>query len=750
MTFRITPGRRWGALLLAVATATALAAATAPAAFAAPAEGTIRHAGGATAVADSYIVVFKDLSVSASAVSDRATAVADRFGGRVARTYQHALRGFEVAGTAAMARRIAGDPSVAYVEQNHRAYTTDTQSPTPSWGLDRIDQRALPLNNSYSYPSTGSGVRAYIVDTGIRFTHTTFGGRAVSGFDAIDGGAADDCDGHGTHVAGTVGGSTYGVAKGVTLVAVRVLDCAGSGTYGQVVAGIDWVTGDHDPGELAVANMSLGGPADSALNTAVANAVADGVSFAVAAGNDNADACGGSPSSAPTAITVAATGGAQGGAGGNDARASFSSYGSCVDIFAPGVNITSSTITSDTSSDSWDGTSMATPHVAGAAALVLAQNPAFTPQQVRDYLVDNGTTGVVTNPVGSPNVLLYVVNAPPPAHDFSISVSPTAGSTDPGGAVTATVGTTITAGSAQSITLTASGLPASISASFSPPSVTSGGSSTLTISAGTSTPSGTYPVTITGTGTFATHTATYTLTVNGPPGCSATNGTDATIPDGSMVESTITISGCAGSASAASTVEVHIVHTFQGDLVVSLVAPDGSVYVLHNRTGAGADNIDQTYSVDLSSEVANGTWRLRVQDAAAADVGYLNSWTLNLAGGGGPVICTGANGTDLTIPDGSTAESVIALSTCAGNASAASTVEVHIVHTYQGDLVVSLVAPDGSVYVLHNRTGGSADNIDQTYTVNLASEARNGNWRLRVQDAALVDTGYLNSWRLTL
>jgi len=632
MTFRFRSGRRrGGALLIAVATATALAAAMAPPAFAAPDEATIRHAGGATAVTDSYLVVFKDLSVSASAVSDQADTVADRFGGQVVRTYRHALRGFEVAGNATMARKIAADPTVAYVEQNHRVHTTGTQTPTPSWGLDRIDQRALPLNNSYSYPTTGGGVRAYIVDTGIRFSHTAFGGRAVSGFDAIDGGAADDCDGHGTHVAGTVGGSTYGAAKAVTLVAVRVLDCEGGGTYGQVIAGIDWVTGDHDPGELAVANMSLGGPAASTVNTAVANAIADGVSFAVAAGNDDWDACESSPASTPTAITVAATGGAQGGSGGNDARASFSNYGSCVDIFAPGVNITSSTINSDTSSDSYDGTSMASPHVAGAAALVLAQNPSFTPQQVRDSLVSNGTTGVVTDPAGSPNVLLYVVNAPPPEHDFAITVAPTAGSTDPNGSVTATVGTAITAGTAQTVALAASGLPAGASASFSPPSVTSGGSSTLTISTGTSTPTGTYPVTITGTGTYATRTATYTLTVNGPPGCSATNPTDVSIPDSSTVESTITISGCAGNGSASSTVEVHIVHTFQGDLVVSLLAPDGSSYVLHDRTGGATDNIDQTYPVDLSGETRNGTWRLRVQDAALLDAGYLNSWKLTLS-----------------------------------------------------------------------------------------------------------------------
>jgi len=192
---------------------------------------------------------------------------------------------------------------------------------------------------------------------------------------------------------------------------------------------------------------------------------------------------------------------------------------------------------------------------------------------------------------------------------------------------------------------------------------------------------------------------------------------------------------------------VHIVHTFRGDLVVSLIAPDGSAYVLLNRSGGSADNVDQTFTVNLSSEVANGTWRLRVQDAAALDTGFINSWTLNLVGS---PVCTGSNQTDIQIPDLSTVESPIAISGCSGNASATSTVEVHIVHTWRGDLVVSVVAPDGSAYVLLNRSGGSADNVDQTFTVNLSSEVRNGTWRLRVQDAAAADTGFINSWTLTL
>ncbi|WP_117211596.1 S8 family peptidase [Allorhizocola rhizosphaerae] len=473
----------------------------------------ILRAGGPTAVADSYIVVFKDTAVSRLSVAGKANELANRVGGKARHTYSHALRGFEINTTEAKARQLASDPAVAYVEQNHTVKLADTQTPVPSWGLDRIDQRNLPLNNSYTYPANGSGVRVYVIDTGIRFTHTDFGGRAVTGFDAIDGGSADDGHGHGTHVAGTVGGTAFGVAKGVTLVGVRVLNNQGSGTNAQVIAGIDWVTGDHDPGELAVANMSLGG-AGTALNAAVTNSIADGVSYAVAAGNESTDACTRTPASTPNAITVGAT-------DSGDNRASFSNFGTCLDIFAPGVSITSAWIGSDTATNTISGTSMASPHVAGAAALVLAQNPSFTPQQVRDSLFNNATNNVVGNPgSGSVNKLLFVVNGPP-GNDFSIAVSPASGTTPQGGSVTATVSTATTSGSPQTVTFSAGGLPSGATASFNPPSVTSGGSSTLTIQTSASTPPGSYPVTITGTAASGSKSTTFTLVVTGPGGCSS-------------------------------------------------------------------------------------------------------------------------------------------------------------------------------------------------------------------------------------
>jgi subtilisin family serine protease len=388
-------------IVVGLAALTMLAAATPIAA--AERVGPIRNAGGADAVADSYLVVFKDSSVGPARVGATARTLTGRHGGAVARTYAAALRGFEVRANATAAARIAGDPSVAYVEQNRIVRISSSQPNPPSWGLDRIDQRNLPLDNSYTYPNTAGTVHAYIIDTGLRFSHSDFGGRATSGYDAVDGGAADDCNGHGTHVGGTVGGSAYGVAKAVQLVGVRVLNCEGSGSMSQVIAGIDWVTANAI--KPAVANMSLGGLPSYAMDTAVRNSINSGVTYALAAGNDyGGDACNTSPARTVEGITVGST-------TATGARSSFSNIGTCVDIFAPGSSITSDWWLSDTATYTISGTSMATPHVTGAAALVLAANPGWSPQRVRDYLVNGATNGVVADPgAGSPDKLLYVVN----------------------------------------------------------------------------------------------------------------------------------------------------------------------------------------------------------------------------------------------------------------------------------------------------------------------------------------------------
>jgi subtilisin family serine protease len=317
--------------------------------------------------------------------------------------YTAALNGFAGSMSDAARSGLLRDARVARVEPDGIATTQTTQSGA-TWGLDRLDQRALPLSGTWTYGNTGSGVTAYIIDTGILYSHSEFGGRATKGYDAVTaGGTAQDCNGHGTHVSGTVGGATYGVAKSVKLVAVRVLDCSGSGTWSGVIAGMDWVTANHSG--PSVANMSLGGGANTSVDDAAARMIASGVATGIAAGNGNKggrqqDACSSSPARVPSAMTIGAT-------DKTDTKASWSNYGSCVDFFAPGVGITSSWYTSNTATNTISGTSMATPHVVGVAALYLQSNPGASPATVRDALYAATTKGIVKNSSTANNHLLF-------------------------------------------------------------------------------------------------------------------------------------------------------------------------------------------------------------------------------------------------------------------------------------------------------------------------------------------------------
>lgn len=351
-------------------------------------------------IKNQYIVI---LNKDAGPSKDFAQNIAKQHAGKVLQSYDTVLKGFAIylpdTAGAAFIEAMKKNPHVLSVESDTIVNIDATTQSNPDWGLDRIDQKALPLNSTYSYLQTGSGTTAYIVDTGILSSHQEFSGRVLSGYTAIsDGNGTTDCNGHGTHVAGTVGGTTYGVAKNVNLVPIRILGCDGSGASSNVIAGLDWILKNGK--KPAVVNISLGGATSSSLDSAVENLYNNGYVMVVAAGNSNTDACTSSPARVSKAITVAAT-------DNTDTRASYSNYGSCVDIFAHGSQINSSWIGSNTATKILNGTSMATPHVAGVVAEMLQSTPTASPQTISTNLLNQASSNVVKNPSGSPNRLLY-------------------------------------------------------------------------------------------------------------------------------------------------------------------------------------------------------------------------------------------------------------------------------------------------------------------------------------------------------
>jgi subtilisin family serine protease len=558
-----------------------------------------------------YIVVLKDGAATldgergpAARVADVAGDIAARHRARLVRSYRSALRGFVVRADARALARLLADPRVAYIEQDGISSASATQSGA-TWGLDRIDQRSLPLGTTYTYDTTASGVHAYVIDSGVLRAHSQFTGRMGAGHDTVTSGGNGNttCNSHGTHVAGTIGGTTWGVAKAVTIHPVRVLGCDGNGTNSGIIAGIDWVAANHV--KPAVANISINnGGIVQAFDDAVARLVSRGVTAVVSAGNHNSNACGRSPAGVASAIVVGAT-------TKSDARRSDSNYGSCLDLFAPGDAIVSASASGTTASTTLGGTSMAAPHVAGVAALYLALNPSATPAQVGSAITAASTPNKVTDArTGSPNRLLYSLLG--------------------GGTVTYSISGTVSAGSG-------TGLAGVV--------VSAGGASATTTSTGAYTLTGLANGSYTLTPSLSGYTftpASRSVTVNGASvsgqNFSASpvdggvqtyvNEADVAIGDRATVDSPIVVSGRSGNGAATTPVSVTILHTYIGDLSVALVAPSGRAFTLHDRSGASADDIVKTYSLDLSGEAMNGTWRLRVTDHEMFDTGRIDRWSL--------------------------------------------------------------------------------------------------------------------------
>ncbi len=617
--------------------------------------------------------------------------------------FTSAIKGFSVAKlTEAQARALTKDPRVAYVQENGRIKISATQTGA-TWGLDRIDQRNRPLDSSYTYNADGSGVTAYIIDTGIRATHSNFGGRVTAGFTSIsDGQGTNDCHGHGTHVAGTVGSATYGVAKNVQLKPVRVLDCQGSGTDAGVIAGVDWVAQNHTG--PSVANMSLGGSASAALDTAIANLVTSGVTTVVAAGNETQNACNVSPAREPSAITVAST-------TSSDAFSSFSNFGTCVDIAAPGSSITSTWNSSDSATNTISGTSMASPHVAGGAALYLSANPTATPAQVLAALTSNATSGVLTGVNGSPNLLLYTAfigggggNTPPTA---SIT-APANGST-----VSGTITISATASDAD-------GTVASVR--FNLPDGTSVVDTTSPYSASwntTSVANGSRTISVTATDNAgATGSASVTVTVNNGGGGGGTSYSYSATNTASATQNTVnqTVALTAGQKITLGTCGLTGA-TFSGDTYLRLYGPTAA-QVASNDDACGGTGSQIVYTA-----TATGNYEIRGGCYTTGSCSGTVVWQITTppppAGGNYSYSATNtASATQNTVNQTVTlaAGQAITLGTCGLTGSA-----------FTGDTYLRLYNPSGTqVSSNDDACGGRGSQLTYTATVAGTFQIRGG------------------------
>jgi subtilisin family serine protease/subtilisin-like proprotein convertase family protein len=701
------------------------------------------------AVVGEYIVVLKTPAGARAMRSSEVAAAADLlltpFAAKTEQQYSTALQGFSVAELSeADAKALAAEPTVAYVQENG-IITLDATQTNATRGLDRIDQRALPLNQTYTYNTDGTGVTAFIIDTGIRATHSNFGGRVGTGFTSInDGQGTNDCQGHGTHVAGTVGSATYGVAKNVQLIPVRVLNCQGSGTDAQVIAGADWVAANHSG--PSVANLSLGGDASPALDAAIASMVTSGVTTAVAAGNETQNACNVSPSREPLAITVASTTTA-------DAFSSFSNFGSCVDIAAPGSSITSLSNSSDTATAVLSGTSMASPHVAGAAALYLSANPTATPAQVVAALTSNATAGVLSGVNGSPNLLLFIGFI----GGGTANQAPTASITAPANGSTVTGTVTVSANAADADGSVASvrfNLPdGTVITDTTSPYATTWNSTTVANGAN-------YQVRATATdnlGAVST-TAISTVTVSNGGGGACIDGTfnaaglPLSIPDNNTTGVTSSLAVIGDGTVSTLALSLNITHTYRGDLVVSLVSPTGTSFAVSNRAGGSADNLVLTASAitAFAGQTAAGTWQLKVQDLAGVDVGTINSWSLRIVGnctpGGGA--WSGSATPNLATVDNGQVCSTLSVTATGGQSSAAK-LNLSGTHAYRSILRGTLAHNGVTVAAFPTGTfptGSGTFAFTDRAIAGLSGDAA-GAWTLCIVDTdAFADTGVLSSW----